>query len=350
MSGQRTRTDVLVAGGGLVGLTAALLLRAHDIPVTLVEKRASASPQPKARRLHMRSMEIFRELGLAGLVHDAARDLAGHDHMAAGKTLAEAAQLPLWEATAPGEPAAEPSPELPCLLSQDLLEPLLRQAAADAGADVRFDTELVSISQSHDSVDAHLLARRTDRRCGLTARYLIAADGARSPLREMLGITRSGNGACSRGSPGCRSPTVTARVACSSPGTRRTSCLRSRPAGPTPGSPTPITSPGSSPRSSAARPATPSSTATTPSAGPPAGSTTRFEPRGRIGTRVPHRWLDQERTRSTIDLAGPQWATLDGTDFLGHDELVLLRPDHIIAWRGTDPAHARTAQHAILNP
>lgn len=98
---------MLIAGGGLVGLTAALVLRHHGVPVTLVERRAATSPQPKARRLHMRSMEIFRELGLAAAVHAAARDLAGHDHMAVGRTLAEARQLPLWQPTVhpgPGRP------------------------------------------------------------------------------------------------------------------------------------------------------------------------------------------------------------------------------------------------------
>ena len=105
MNGQRTReTEVLIAGGGLAGLTAALLLRQHGVDVTLVEKRPATSPQPKARRFHMRSMEIFRELGLAGLVHQAARGLAGHDHMAVGRTLVEAEQLPLFQppAGAPG--------------------------------------------------------------------------------------------------------------------------------------------------------------------------------------------------------------------------------------------------------
>jgi hypothetical protein len=99
--------------------------------------------------------------------------------------------------------------------------------------------------------------------------------------------------------------------------------------------------------------------------------TTRFDPRGRVGTRVPHRWLDPERARSTIDLAGPDWAILtrgelpaapllagdppirvhqaEGIDFLDHDELVLLRPDHIIAWRGTNPNEALNAHHTILN-
>src|ERR1700761_3515154 len=64
-SGVTAETEVLVAGGGLAGLTTALLLRHHGADVTVVEKRAATSPQPKARRFHVRTMEIFRELGLA---------------------------------------------------------------------------------------------------------------------------------------------------------------------------------------------------------------------------------------------------------------------------------------------
>jgi len=187
-----------VVGGGLVGLTASLLLRRHEVAVTLVEKRATTSAQPKARRLHMRSMEVFRELGLAGLVHDAARDLAGHDHMAVGPTLAGAEQLPLWEASGESEPISQPSPEVPCLLSQDLLEPLLRDAAVNAGVDVRFSAELAGFTQSGDHVDVRLLDHRDGRAYDLAAQYLVGADGARSRIRETLGITRSGNGFAGR--------------------------------------------------------------------------------------------------------------------------------------------------------
>src|SRR4051794_21221403 len=154
MSGQRTQ-DVLIVGGGLVGLTAALVLRHHGCPVTLVERRTDTSPQPKARRFHMRTMEIFRELGLAGLVHDAARDLAGHDHMAAGRTLAESERLPLWQPGG-GGPVVEVSPELPCLIAQDTLEPVLRAAAVEAGADVRFGTPLLGFEQAGDEVVAQI--------------------------------------------------------------------------------------------------------------------------------------------------------------------------------------------------
>ncbi|MFB9568826.1 FAD-dependent oxidoreductase [Saccharopolyspora hordei] len=195
MNVQRTRDgQVLVVGGGLVGLTTALVLRHHGVDVTLVEKRATTSPQPKARRLHMRSMEVFRELGLAAAVREAARDLAEHDHMATGRTLADARQLPLWQPTGPGEQPVEASPELPCLVAQDVLEPVLRRAAEDAGARVLFSTELTSFAQDADGVLA-ALRDLAGRESSLRAAHLVAADGARSPVRAALGIPRSGRGA-----------------------------------------------------------------------------------------------------------------------------------------------------------
>jgi putative polyketide hydroxylase len=86
---------------------------------------------------------------------------------------------------------------------------------------------------------------------------------------------------------------------------------------------------------------------------------TEFSPAGRVGTRIPHRWLDPARTRSTIDLAGPGWALVTGDpdqpgggqlDFLPGGGCLLLRPDHIVAWRGTDPAAASKVRASLLHP
>ena len=466
MSGQRTQ-DVLIVGGGLVGLTAALVLRHHGVPVTVVERRATTSPQPKARRFHVRTMEIFRELGLAGLVQEAARDLAGHDHMAAGRTLAEAAQLPLWQPA--GGPAVEVSPELPCLLAQDTLEPLLRAAAVEAGADVRFGTPLLGFEESADEV----VGRLADEE--IHARYLVAADGARSGVREALGITRSGRGAigepnvnvyfqadlaavvrgrefnlCRIDHPqapgGLASVDGRRRWVFMSPGgdtgrdwpalvrtalgvpapdlailsvlawqsemlvadrysTRRVhlvgdaahvmppfaangantgiadvhnlgwklaAVLRGearpelldsyhaerRPAGW-------FVADQSTRRAETFSLGTADPTLAHPfvlAAGGfqytegalvPDGSAepvTEFAPAGRVGTRVPHRWLDDARSRSTLDLAGPNWAVLTGdrVDFLGTDECLLLRPDHVVAWRGGSATEAAEVRAALL--
>lgn len=56
--------DVLIIGGGPVGLTAALCLSKLGITSIVVERDAETTHVPKARAVNTRSMEIFRELGI----------------------------------------------------------------------------------------------------------------------------------------------------------------------------------------------------------------------------------------------------------------------------------------------
>jgi putative polyketide hydroxylase len=90
-------------------------------------------------------------------------------------------------------PAVEYSPCAGAGLAQDKLEPILRDRAAELGADVRLGTEMVSFSQDDDGVHAVLRTRDGDE-YAIRADYLIGADGHRSPVREALGIQRGGRG------------------------------------------------------------------------------------------------------------------------------------------------------------
>ena len=87
-------TPVLVIGGGLAGLSASLFLSHHGVESILVERHGGTSPQPKARRINMRTMETFRQIGIEGEVNEAAAALADFQGMAAGPTLAQAQPLP----------------------------------------------------------------------------------------------------------------------------------------------------------------------------------------------------------------------------------------------------------------
>jgi hypothetical protein len=71
---------------------------------------------------------------------------------------------------------------------------VLLAAAYQRGGDLRFNTELISFEQDDDGVTATLLERTCGKRSTVRADYLIAADGARSPMRNLLGITQSGEG------------------------------------------------------------------------------------------------------------------------------------------------------------
>ncbi|WP_326564902.1 FAD-dependent monooxygenase [Amycolatopsis rhabdoformis] len=191
------RTQVLVCGGGVAGLTAALLLQAHGVQTVLVEKHASTSPQPKARRFNHRSNEVFRLLGLSDPVAEASAPLASFQGMLTGPTLAEARWPEITPTMRAGIALHErmdgysPAPSVLC--PQDVLEPVLRRAAEERGVSVRFATELVSFTAADSGVTA-ALRPAVGEPYELAADYLIAADGARSPIREALGITRSGYG------------------------------------------------------------------------------------------------------------------------------------------------------------
>src|SRR5918995_7026814 len=59
-----TKTPVLIAGGGPVGMTLARTLASFGIRCLLVERNASTTRHPKMDITNGRSMEIFRTLGL----------------------------------------------------------------------------------------------------------------------------------------------------------------------------------------------------------------------------------------------------------------------------------------------
>jgi 2-polyprenyl-6-methoxyphenol hydroxylase-like FAD-dependent oxidoreductase len=78
-------------------------------------------------------------------------------------------------------------------VAQDLLEPVLREIAVARGAAVEFDARVVDLAQDADRVRVTLADGRV-----IESDYLVAADGSRSTVRDLLGITRTGPGALNR--------------------------------------------------------------------------------------------------------------------------------------------------------
>ncbi len=90
------------------------------------------------------------------------------------------------------------SPTSPCRCTQDDLEPLLLDTARARGVEARFFTEAIDAQQDADEVRVTLLDRGTGERRVVRASDLIAADGARSPMRARLGVMQSGTGPLSQ--------------------------------------------------------------------------------------------------------------------------------------------------------
>ncbi|MEU3861280.1 FAD-dependent monooxygenase [Streptomyces sp. NPDC028722] len=193
------RTPVLIVGGGLVGLSAAVFLTWQGQRPLLVERRPGTSAHPRARGVNVRAMELFRQVGLEERIRatESARALADNSGIVQLDSLAGHRQREFL----PGyleDGTEDLSPTGWTLCEQDELEPLLRERAEEAGADLRFGHELIAHAQDADGVTATVRDLATDARYTVRARYLVAADGAAGPVRGELGIPRSGRGVLAR--------------------------------------------------------------------------------------------------------------------------------------------------------
>src|SRR5262249_9860032 len=83
----------------------------------------------------------------------------------------------------------------PCervFLSQDALEPMLAQRAAELGATLQFNSEVVSLESRAEGVTAGIRNRETGQVSQVISQYVIAADGARGSVRRQLGVGTHG--------------------------------------------------------------------------------------------------------------------------------------------------------------
>src|SRR5437879_13395393 len=174
---------VLVVGAGPTGLTTSILLSRWGIPSLTVERHPGTTIFPRAIAVNTRSMEIFRSLGLAQRIRQAgfrALPFVARSRMPID---AEPELSPSL-----GTPPTHVTPAEWTTCSQLALEPiLLDEATSHPIADVRFGVELRSLQQSPDGVRAQLVERESGRTVEVACRYVVAADGARSTVRRLLG-------------------------------------------------------------------------------------------------------------------------------------------------------------------
>jgi putative polyketide hydroxylase len=177
LSGERT--PVLIVGGGLVGLSAALFLQYHGVGFTLVERRDHASVLPRSRGVHMRTVEMFRQIGIEDRVQAAgasAVKMGAFGGARIGSTMLSSEALQIGGPR--GILGSDASPSRFCFCPQVLLEPVLADIVRERGGDLRFGAELTDFRQDDEGVSAG----------PIRADYLIAADGGGSSIRRELGI------------------------------------------------------------------------------------------------------------------------------------------------------------------
>jgi 2-polyprenyl-6-methoxyphenol hydroxylase-like FAD-dependent oxidoreductase len=174
-----SRTPVLIVGAGPTGLVLALWLTKSGIVVRIIDKAPEAGTTSRALAVQGRTLELYQQLDLARAVVDAGVKVAAVNLWVSGR---RAVRAPLTDIGR----GLSPFP-FPLVYPQDAHEQLLIERLTSLGVQVERPTELVSFEQSANGVSAVL--RRADgseERCD--ASYLAGCDGARSKVREGLGI------------------------------------------------------------------------------------------------------------------------------------------------------------------
>jgi 2-polyprenyl-6-methoxyphenol hydroxylase-like FAD-dependent oxidoreductase len=187
------QASVLIVGGSLVGLSTAVLLSQHGVDSLTVERHAGTAIHPRAGHFHLRTMEILRSMGVEGAVRRKSEEQYHPDgginnvESLAGREIAS--YFPNLNAG-----VAEFSPTVRAFINQDALEPILRARAGELGARLRYRTECRSLEQDADGVTAVVRDVQSGAESTVRARYVVAADGNRSPTRERLGVGMHGHG------------------------------------------------------------------------------------------------------------------------------------------------------------
>ena len=175
----RGDTEVLIVGAGPTGLVLALWLTRLGVRVRIVDKTAEPGTTSRAVAVQARTLELYRQIGLADAVIEKGRRIAAVSLWVAGKQAAHAVFGSMGAGLSPFPYAL--------IYPQDEHERLLIEQLAEDGVKVERSTELLGF----EDVTTRVLARL---RCPdgavetCTAAFIAGCDGAHSAVREALGI------------------------------------------------------------------------------------------------------------------------------------------------------------------
>lgn len=199
--------DVVIVGGGPVGTALALDLKGRGVDALIIEREVGIpDDHPRGGNVNMRTVEHYRRWGLAGRLHQLATAVStegnGQRVPTGGRhvTFVESILGRAWG----GHPfnygrtreehwhlSAEPSVSV----NQPKVHRLLRERVLELGIAHWLGHEFEALEQAEDAVYLQVRDLQNDVVKQVQARYVVACDGAASPVGKAIGIARESNNA-----------------------------------------------------------------------------------------------------------------------------------------------------------
>ncbi len=179
MSDNLEKAPVLIVGAGPTGLALALWLARSGVAVRIIDKTAEAGTTSRALAVQARTLEFYRQLGIADLLVEGGVPIAALNFWVNGARAARVQPGLIGEGRTP----------FPFVLAfpQDAHERLLIEQLEKLGVHVERRTELAGFEQDAERVRARI--RRPDGSEEIfDTGYLAGCDGASSTVRDVLDI------------------------------------------------------------------------------------------------------------------------------------------------------------------
>src|SRR5262245_56897805 len=188
---KNSRHQVIIVGGGPVGVALAVDLGLRGISCAIVETRTGLSQIPKGQNLTQRTLEHFHFWGVVDEIRAARLMPPGYP---IGEVTAYGSLASDWWHAPPGRELVRPyyfqdNERLPQYCVEEVLR---RRMAALPGVTSRFGWTATKVEQDGACARVSVVEEGGSGRATLEADYVVGCDGGHSLVRGQAGIERGG--------------------------------------------------------------------------------------------------------------------------------------------------------------